>query len=60
MLAIYNKDNAAAIFEVFRQNRPNMNINAFDADDNTGTWDKLQQISSLFYLRNLWAPSVVQ
>jgi len=35
MLAIYNKDNAAAIFEVFRQNRPNMNINAFDADDNT-------------------------
>lgn len=36
MLAIYNKDNAAAIFEVFRQNRPNLNVNAFDADENTG------------------------
>ena len=36
MLATYNKDNAAAIFEVFRQNRPKLNINAYDADDNTG------------------------
>eukprot|EP00795_Rhopilema_esculentum_P015608 gene15608-6884_t len=34
-LAIYNKDNAAAIFELFRQNRPDMNINALDAEDNS-------------------------
>ena len=35
-LAIYSKDNSAAIFELFRQNRPEYSFNAVDAEENTG------------------------
>ena len=35
-LAHYAKDNAGAIFEILRQNRPDFPINSLDAEDNTG------------------------
>jgi len=36
ILAQYAKDNAVAIFELFRQSMPDYPINALDADENIG------------------------
>lgn len=36
ILAQYAKDNAVAIFDLFRQSMPEYPINALDADENTG------------------------
>jgi len=36
ILAQYAKDNAVAIFDLFRQSMPDYPINALDADENTG------------------------
>ena len=35
-LAQYAKDNAGAIFEIFRQNLPDFPINSVDSEGNTG------------------------
>ena len=36
ILAQYAKDNAVAIFELFRQSMPDYPMNSLDADENTG------------------------
>ena len=36
ILSQYAKDNAVAIFELFRQSMPDYPINALDADENIG------------------------
>ena len=36
VLAQYSKENAASIFEVFRQTMPNYPFDAYDVDENTG------------------------
>ena len=41
ILAQYAKDNAVAIFELFRQSMPDYPINALDADENIGKGHQL-------------------
>lgn len=36
-LAQYPKENAGAIFEIFRQSIPEFPINSLDSEENTGT-----------------------
>lgn len=36
VLSVYSRENAAAIFEVFRQTMPNYPVDALDAEENTG------------------------
>lgn len=38
ILAQYAKDNAVAIFNLFRQSMPDYPLNALDADENTGEY----------------------
>ena len=45
ILSQYAKDNAVAIFELFRQSMPDYPINALDADGNIGKL--FQEINSL-------------
>ena len=52
ILAQYAKDNAVAIFDLFRQSMPEYPINALDADENIGRLTLNESV-------NLWLCSIV-
>ena len=51
ILAQYAKDNAVAIFDLFRQSMPDYPINALDADENIGECNSEQWIMRCEHLR---------